>query len=465
MLGRRQEFNIQLNQLIDSFLLLIAFLLSYSLRWHATGWFDFTLPIRPFHEFLWVIAIVVPFAPVVLEMQGYYNSPLQKTLGQSFSQLIKAGLWIGVAVGSCIIFFKWVADSRAVLLLFALHSTVLLLLKEAVLKAWIRRQVEKGNLRIRVVLAGMEADIDSVWSQIPEISRQQMDVVGRVDLADQPAERLATLFRDHNVERVILAAERMQFHLVEEAVRACETEGVEAWLSTEFLRTEHARPRFDVLGGLPMLVFRMTPEDYWSLLAKEVLDRVLAAVLLLVSLPLWLIAFIGIKKSSAGPALFCQERGGRYGKPFRMYKFRTMCADADSEAVRRKLKAANEQDGPAFKMQDDPRVFAFGAFLRRTSIDELPQLLNILKGEMSLVGPRPLPVYEVKNIEKSAQRRRLSVKPGLTCLWQISGRSQISEFDEWVALDLKYIDNWSLWMDLKILWKTVPVVMRGSGAQ
>ena len=397
-------------------------------------------------------------------MHGFYNHPLQKKLSQSLRQLIQAGLWIGLIVAGCIILFRLVAYSRAVLLLFAGISAIVLLVKEALLKAWMRRQIRHGHLKIRVVLAGTDADIDAVWNQLPEISRNQMKVVGRIDLSQHPAERLAKLFRERNVERVVLAAEHMRFHLVEEAVRACETEGVEAWLSTEFLRTEHAKPRFDVLGGLPMLVFRMTPEDYWSLLAKDVLDRVVAAFLLVCTSPLWLIAYIGIKKSSPGPVMFQQERGGRYGKPFRMFKFRTMCLDADSEIHAANWRPKTSRMAPPLRWKETAGL-SVGVFLRKTSIDELPQLFNILRGEMSLVGPRPLPVYEVEKIEKSAQRRRLSVKPGLTCLWQISGRSQITEFDEWVELDLKYIDNWSLWMDLRILWKTIPVVMRGSGAQ
>lgn len=463
MLGRRQEFNLQLHQLLDSVLLFCAFAASHAIRWHATSWFEITQPIRPFHEFLWVIAIVVPFTPVVLEMHGFYNHPLQKKLKDSLRQLTQTGVWMGLIIGGCIIFFKWVADSRAVLLLFAMSSAALLLIKEAVLKAWMRRQIQLGNLRIRVVLAGTDSDIEAVWEQLPQTSRDQMEVVGQIDLTENPAERLAELFRERNVERVILAAEHLRFKLVEEAIRACETEGVEAWLSTDFLRTDHAKPKFDVLGGLPMLVFRMTPEDYWALLAKNVLDRVLALGVLILSSPIWLFAYVGIRRSSPGPVIFRQERGGRYGKPFMMYKFRTMCLDA--EAQQRAIGQQNEQDGPAFKMSDDPRVFEFGRFLRKMSIDELPQLINVLKGEMSLVGPRPLPVYEVERIEKSAQRRRLSVKPGLTCLWQVSGRSKITKFDEWVALDLKYIDNWTLWMDFRILWRTIPVVLKGSGAQ
>jgi lipopolysaccharide/colanic/teichoic acid biosynthesis glycosyltransferase len=145
-----------------------------------------------------------------------------------------------------------------------------------------------------------------------------------------------------------------------------------------------------------------------------------------------------------------------------MFKFRTMCPDAESK--RQELAGSNEMSGPVFKVRHDPRVFPFGGWLRKFSIDELPQLLNVLRGEMSLVGPRPLPLYEIARIEKHAQRRRLSVKPGLTCLWQIMGRNRISSFEDWVALDLKYIDNWSIWLDLEILCKTPGAVLRGAGA-
>ncbi|MCL4109934.1 UNVERIFIED_CONTAM: hypothetical protein GTU68_012743 [Idotea baltica] len=184
---------------------------------------------------------------------------------------------------------------------------------------------------------------------------------------------------------------------------------------------------------------------------KETVDRVGAVIILLLTLPLWLFALIGIRLASPeGPVMFKQVRSGRYGKEFTMFKFRTMHPDAESRRG---------------EFENDPRVFKFGSLLRKTSIDELPQLLNIIRGEMSLVGPRPLPVYEIARIENNAQRRRLSVKPGLTCLWQVSGRSKITSFEDWVQLDLEYIDNWSLWLDWKILAKTVPVVLGGVGAK
>src|SRR5690606_22762330 len=157
--------------------------------------------------------------------------------------------------------------------------------------------------------------------------------------------------------------------------------------------------------------------------------------------------------------IFCQKRGGKHGQPFTMYKFRTMRRDA--EQARAELAERNEMSGPVFKVENDPRITPFGRWLRKTSVDELPQLFNVLNGSMSLVGPRPLPLYEVEQFENSAQRRRLSVKPGLTCLWQISGRNNVKNFQDWVRLDLDYIDNWSLWLDIKILFKTIPVVLFG----
>jgi exopolysaccharide biosynthesis polyprenyl glycosylphosphotransferase len=217
------------------------------------------------------------------------------------------------------------------------------------------------------------------------------------------------------------------------------------------------------MGGKPMLVFRCTPEVSWALFVKSLIDKVGALVLLLVSAPFMLAAWLGIRITSPGPAIFSQMRCGRHGKPFRMYKFRTMTTDAEQQKAA--LMERNQMSGPVFKVENDPRIFPFGRLLRKYSIDELPQLINVLSGDMSLVGPRPLPVDEVANIADAAHRRRLSVNPGLTCLWQISGRNEIRDFDRWVALDLEYIDNWSLWLDIKILLRTIPAVLLGSGAR
>jgi exopolysaccharide biosynthesis polyprenyl glycosylphosphotransferase len=188
-----------------------------------------------------------------------------------------------------------------------------------------------------------------------------------------------------------------------------------------------------------------------------------AFILTVLLAPLWLIVPILLKISSPGPVFFKQRRSGLNGRPFTMLKFRTMVNNA--EQLKQELAQLNEMSGPVFKVTNDPRITPLGRFLRRYSIDELPQLFNVLRGEMSIVGPRPLPVDEVERFDDPAHRRRLSVKPGLTCLWQVSGRNEVRSFTDWVRLDLYYIDHWSLWMDFKILVWTIPAVLLAKGAK
>ena len=209
-----------------------------------------------------------------------------------------------------------------------------------------------------------------------------------------------------------------------------------------------------------MLVFHSTPQASWSLLFKDVVDRVGALVLLVLTLPLWLIAALGIRLASKGPVFFCQERAGHYGKGFKMWKFRTMHIDA--EARRAELESQNEMSGPVFKIKDDPRIFRFGSWLRKTSIDELPQLINVVRGDISLVGPRALIPQEINQYKR--KDIILSVRSGLTGLAQVSGRRDIN-FDERRRLDIYYVQNWSLLLDIQILFKTVFSVIFRKGAK
>ncbi|MGZ4986738.1 MAG: sugar transferase, partial [Limisphaerales bacterium] len=238
---------------------------------------------------------------------------------------------------------------------------------------------------------------------------------------------------------------------------------VEAWLVADFFKTQISQTSLDEFYGKPVLVFHSNRETPWRKLVKQTLDFFGASLLLLIFSPVLIGAAIAIRLTSPGPIFFRQQRSGVNGNPFTMYKFRSMGTDAEQR--KQELAALNEMSGPVFKVTNDPRVTKVGVWLRKFSIDEFPQLLNVLRGEMSLVGPRPLPVDEVARFDDLAHRRRLSVKPGLTCLWQISGRSDLCDFREWVRLDLEYIDNWSLWLDCKILCRTVPVVLLGKGAR
>ena len=238
---------------------------------------------------------------------------------------------------------------------------------------------------------------------------------------------------------------------------------VEAWLLADFFNTQVSQTTFHDLNGRPMLVFRSTPEDSWQKVAKHGIDVFGAISFLVITCIPFLFIALAIKLTSPGPIFFKQRRSGLNGKPFTMLKFRSMVTNAEQRKA--ELEIINEMDGPVFKVTNDPRVTKIGRLLRRWSFDEWPQMFNVLMGDMSLVGPRPLPVDEVRRFDDLAHRRRLSVKPGLTCLWQVNGRNTVTSFREWVRLDLEYIDNWSLWLDLKILAKTVPVVIMGTGAK
>ena len=220
-------------------------------------------------------------------------------------------------------------------------------------------------------------------------------------------------------------------------------------------------PRVEVIGSAQFLAYARSGPGAAAVLVKTLCDRALAAALLIVLAPLMAAIALAVGLRLGRPVLFVQRRAGFHGRPFRMLKFRTMRVGAENELPG--LRARNEMDGPVFKMTDDPRATPFGRFLRRSSLDELPQLFNVLAGQMSLVGPRPLSLGEADSLS-GQHRRRLTMRPGLTCLWQVSGRNDLS-FREWMALDLTYVDRWSLGLDLAILLRTIPAVLTGRGAR
>lgn len=241
----------------------------------------------------------------------------------------------------------------------------------------------------------------------------------------------------------------------------CEEQGIQARVPVDFFNFKLASPHMDVFEGVPILALAPHRIHGWHAVVKRTLDFVISLLLLALLAPLFLVVASLIKRDSPGPVFFVQRRAGLNKRPFGLIKFRTMVQD--SETTLSRLLHLNEASGPVFKIRNDPRVTKIGRVLRRLSIDELPQLLNVLNGEMSLVGPRPLPLRDVEGFTADWQRRRFSVRPGITGLWQISGRSSIP-FERWMEMDMAYIDNCSLWLDLKILLQTLPVVLRGNGA-
>ncbi len=465
--SRNDSFRIQLFQLGDALLVFVAFWLGAETR----DWIRHLMDLTVVNEGLtpsifWVLYIAVPLTPLVLERFGFYTRLRQKTTARAIVQLLQGLATIALILGLIALFTKQLDASRLIVGVGLVFVFFLLLARDRVTVTWRRRWLRDHEHKERVILAGAGDEMEMLKSELDAEIVAGWNIIDMFDLKTRSVEELYDLLKDESVGRVIFAANATEFGIIARAVEACELQGVEAWIAATFIRTQIARPVFDAVGDRPMLVLRSTPELSWELMLKEVIDRLGAAAIILGTLPLWVVAAVGIRIASPGaPVFFCQKRAGRYGMPFRMWKFRTMVPNAEAQLDKIKQERGNQMDGPVFKLDDDPRVFGFGKWLRKTSIDELPQLLNVVMGDMSLVGPRPLPLYEVAEFSELSHRRRLSVKPGITCEWQAGGRNQITSFEEWVEMDLRYIDNWSLWLDFKIMLRTVPAVLFGRGAK
>jgi exopolysaccharide biosynthesis polyprenyl glycosylphosphotransferase len=274
--------------------------------------------------------------------------------------------------------------------------------------------------------------------------------------------RFVELLRGRPVDEVMVFLPfRSCYQLIRQVVDQCEEQGIPVTFPSPAFETRNARSVTALAPTGPVLTLFSGSMVGWPVVVKRVFDVVVSACLLVLLAPIFAVVALAVKLSSPGPVIFAQERLGLNKRRFRMLKFRTMVSNAEARMA--ELEHLNEASGPVFKIKKDPRVTPLGAFLRRTSLDELPQLVNVLKGDLSLVGPRPLPLRDYEGFEEDWHRRRFSVPPGITCLWQVSGRSDVS-FEQWMELDVQYIDNWSLWLDLKILLKTIPAVVRGSGA-
>ena len=272
---------------------------------------------------------------------------------------------------------------------------------------------------------------------------------------------ITTILKHHVLDEVVMAIPRAMIPEVERIAQACEEEGVKFCFMADLFEVRVARTQLVEFGQIPLLTHEPVAQAEWKLRVKRLIDIVAISSALPLVLPLMGIVAIAIKLDSRGPIFFTQDRVGHKKRLFRMIKFRSMVNGADR--LQGQVEHLNEAEGPIFKVANDPRITRVGWWLRRSSLDELPQILHVLSGQMSLVGPRPMSTRDVDLFDEGIQRKRFSVKPGLTCLWQISGRSQLP-FSEWLRLDLQYIEQWSLRLDLKILLKTIPAVFKGEGA-
>jgi exopolysaccharide biosynthesis polyprenyl glycosylphosphotransferase len=364
--------------------------------------------------------------------------------------------------------------SRAVVAVFAVVDFVALTAIRFGLVWYFRRSLRRGELFRRILIVGSGTRARRLADSLMANSEWGIKIVGHLDpdpmrVGERVLEAhvlgtvsdIGWVLKENVIDDVILAIPRAMIPDVDKIARACEEEGVKLGFMADVFDVHVARTHLAQFAGIPLLILEPVAQEPWKLLVKRLIDLGFA----LVTLPLVLVVVgaiaLAIKLDSPGPIFFVQDRVGLHKRRIRMLKFRTMVVGADK--LQAQFEHLNEAQGPIFKIANDPRITRVGRLLRRSSLDELPQVFHVLTGEMSLVGPRPMSLRDVDLFDRGIQRKRFSVKPGLTCLWQVSGRSNLP-FSKWLELDLEYIERWSLGLDLKILFKTVPAVLTGRGA-
>jgi exopolysaccharide biosynthesis polyprenyl glycosylphosphotransferase len=447
----------------------LGFLAAYGTRDRLlTGAFG---PVGPIGDYLSLLAVALLSWLAASWLTRVYGRYRTRSLSLEIARIVRALILVALGLGwavflsrrgdvSRLIVVLWLALSLA--MLTASRVTLRLLARAARARGYNTRYfavVGSGDLAREVALA-VSSRHDWGMRFVGFVTEDGTGVVppGR-NLG--PLSALGEILERRVVDEVIFAVRRDRLVDLDDPVLVCEEQGVAAHVCVDLLSRRQGRLTLDEVQGFPMLSVRRTPSDADALALKRAFDVVVSAGVLVLLSPLVAVIALAIRLDSRGPVLFRQRRVGLNGREFVFLKFRTMCEDAEGQ--RERLRAHNEMNGPVFKMRDDPRVTRVGRLLRRTSLDELPQFWNVLRGDMSVVGPRPPLPSEVREYARW-QRRRLSVKPGITCVWQVSGRNEI-EFERWMKLDLHYIDHWSLWDDLLICMKTIPAVLSGRGAR
>jgi exopolysaccharide biosynthesis polyprenyl glycosylphosphotransferase len=469
------------SKVFDLFLMVVSFALATLPQFHRVGRFSlaefFELRIKLGNLVLFICFLVIWY--ILFSAFSLYSSKRMASRWDEIWDIGRATTLGSIAVAVFGLVFRIWLVNRVFLVLFWVLTTTLMILSRMVIRevlAYLRRHGK--NTRNMLVIGTNARALELVdriqrkpelgyrilgfadedWHGSEEFTKQGHSLVSDLD-------GLPSYLRRNIVDEVVLALPIRSFHTYASKIAAaCEQQGIVVRFMPNIFDLKDARQRADEFDGDPLISHETTITDFWGLAIKRGIDIVVSLTAIIFTLPILMVAAVLVKLTSPGPIFFVQKRLGLNKRMFNIYKFRTMGIDA--EARLKDLEHQNEANGPVFKIKKDPRITLVGGFLRKTSIDELPQLFNVLKGEMSLVGPRPLQVRDYELFETHCgdwQRKRFSVRPGITCLWQIMGRSSTT-FEKWMELDLQYIRTWSLWLDLEILAKTVPAVLRGSGA-
>jgi len=472
--GRGRSVWLTLKPLVDASLIVLAFAIAYWVRYHLQ-W------VREVEPAYWVsfsvyvpsVALLTGILIVAYWLEGAYRPDRGRLFFDEFA-IVFRGTITGIAAMIVIVFLVWPNYYSRLIFGYAGVATLFLLGMARAAERYVvgcRRRHGLGVDRVLIIGAGEVAhSIMRTVCARPELGYQ---IVGFLDTDPSRAstdigrfqalgkvDSLGAVLADTAIDEVIVTLPWTMHGRIQGVMDECERQGVSVRIVPDLFQMTLSKVEVDNLNGIPLMGIREPVLRDWQVLTKRALDVVLAVVGLIVLAPVFLVIAVAIRLDSPGPIIFRQERIGKQGEKFVCLKFRSMCADAEAQIAT--LRSRNEASGPLFKMRRDPRRTLVGRLLRRTSLDELPQLWNVLRGEMSIVGPRPALASEVQQYAPWHQRR-LEVAPGITGLWQVSGRADLT-FDEGVLLDVYYIENWSLFLDLRILVKTVPCVLLGSGA-
>jgi len=407
---------------------------------------------------------------------GLYASRRLSRRSAEIEDLLKATFFATALLGVGAVIFRITMATPTFLLLFWVVSSLLLIISRVIVRTLLAQTRLRGRNLRHMLVVGTNARAITFAKSIQSRPELGYRIIGFADrdwdglgqFGDSGyrvvcgLEDLPRFFRESVVDEVLIALPMRSFH--DDASRIaslCEDQGILFRVLPNLFDLKRSRHWSEEFEGHSLITHHNGISEGWPSVFKRVLDFVIALAALIILAPGLLLTAAIIALTSRGPVLFVQRRVGLYKREFSIYKFRTMVMGAEQKL--QEIEHLNEVTGPVFKINNDPRITPVGKFLRKTSIDELPQLINVLKGDMSLVGPRPLPIRDYAGFSEDWQRRRFSVRPGITCLWQISGRSAIP-FEKWMELDLQYIDKWSLWLDLQILMRTIPAVLKGEGA-
>ena len=451
---------------VDLAMVVLSFVLAYYFR----TFFDF-VPItyvEPLQSYLRFIVMTLPIWLISFIFAGLYGLRSKDRRLEEFGKIIVA-VSTAVAIVMAWIFLTRTFFFSRLIIIYVWFAAVILVTFGRYLISFVQRWLYRYNIGVhRVIVIGGNASTKYIVDEIRKNRGLGYKLVKLIDEAG--IEKLPVIYSKNAADEIIIANTHLSSSKVAEVLEFCRQNQIGFKMTPDLFLVRSSHVDIQPLAGVPIMEFKRTSLDGWGRIIKRLIDMVGSALLIIITSPLMAISALLVKLTSKGPILYRQERVG-FDRNFTFYKFRSMKAEecvgsdyggAHAQKLFEKLSRKNEADGPVFKLKDDPRITGVGRFLRKTSLDELPQFFNVLLGDMSLIGPRPALPEEVEKYTKH-QRLRLGVKPGMSGLWQVSGRSELA-FDEWVKLDAYYIENWSLWLDFQIFLRTIWVILHGRGA-